>query len=165
MKILVDDEIYDLKKLKWTNSVITSPLPNGKHWLLRKDISYITRDNKRIDIPEGFIFDWASVPRFLWAIFSPPDTHGIAALIHDWLFWIQTHSRTESDLIFYQAMRDIFETTETRAKLMLYFVQKFSRFAWANNKKMRGMGVTKMFPLSDETITIRKLDIEKAIRQ
>lgn len=41
-----------------------------------------------IKVPEGFVYDGASIPRFLWSIFglSKDGPHRAAALIHDWIY-------------------------------------------------------------------------------
>lgn len=37
-----------------------------------------------IDVPAGFVTDLASVPRILWAAFSPFDDYLESAIPHDW---------------------------------------------------------------------------------
>lgn len=39
----------------------------------------------RLIVPEGFVHDFASVPRVLWALISPFDL-GLASIFHDWLY-------------------------------------------------------------------------------
>ena len=59
-------------------------------WL--RDIYINNEFNKdvknRINIPEGYIFDGASVPRWLWSIsgIRPDGKQRTAALIHDWIY-------------------------------------------------------------------------------
>lgn len=43
------------------------------------------RDLLRLEVPEGFTHDFASVPRVLWMLISPLDL-GLASLFHDWLY-------------------------------------------------------------------------------
>lgn len=62
--------------------------PSGL-WKVAKGFKYYIgseNSNQWIDIPEGFETDLASVPRFLWGIFSPFDFRWLkAAIIHDFL--------------------------------------------------------------------------------
>ncbi|MEX2473199.1 MAG: DUF1353 domain-containing protein [Gemmatimonadota bacterium] len=43
------------------------------------------RDVLRLDVPESFTHDFASVPRVLWMLISPLDL-GLASIFHDWLY-------------------------------------------------------------------------------
>lgn len=59
--------------------------------ILWEDWSYIWAADGhawRIDVPEGFIFDGASVPRILWSLtgLTPHGELESAALIHDFLY-------------------------------------------------------------------------------
>jgi len=57
-------------------------------------------------IPKGFTTDWATIPRFLWSVYSPNKAETIpAAVIHDYLYFCpQQRSRKEADSIFYDAL-------------------------------------------------------------
>lgn len=39
-----------------------------------------------IDVPQGFRFDLASIPRPLWWLVAPMELSVVAALTHDWLY-------------------------------------------------------------------------------
>ena len=43
---------------------------------------------QRITIPEGFVYDGATVPRWLWTLIgmTPDGLHRAAALMHDWMY-------------------------------------------------------------------------------
>lgn len=41
---------------------------------------------ERVLIPAGFITDFASIPRALWAVLPPVGNYGKAAVVHDWLY-------------------------------------------------------------------------------
>jgi len=59
----------------------------------------------KIEVPDGFLTDFASVPRVFWRIFPPTGKYGKAAVIHDYLYrFPQNRTRAECDLIFYEAM-------------------------------------------------------------
>jgi hypothetical protein len=57
-----------------------------------------------ISVPAGTITNFASVPRIFWSIISPVDTHGKAAVLHDYSYEIHYDSRKRCDKIFAEAM-------------------------------------------------------------
>ena len=48
---------------------------------------------KFVEVPIGFVSDLASVPSILWSKYPPQGRYAIAAIIHDYLYWIQTRPR------------------------------------------------------------------------
>ena len=60
----------------------------ARRWQLLRPIKYIDIHNGEmiyINVPEGFITDFASVPRPFW-IFTPPDgKYTLASVVHDYL--------------------------------------------------------------------------------
>ena len=61
-----------------------------------------------IEVPAGFIFDGASIPRIAWTLLgvTPFDNRIIhAAVIHDWLYSTRQRSRKTSDKIFKRIMK------------------------------------------------------------
>jgi hypothetical protein len=49
----------------------------------------------RICIPEGYVSDGATVPRLLWAVFSPTGILFVASLVHDFAIKTQCLLRSE----------------------------------------------------------------------
>ena len=50
---------------RFTEILNVSPLPDGKNWVIMKDFGYYVGEEdsgNRIDVPIGFITDFASVP-------------------------------------------------------------------------------------------------------
>ena len=85
-------------------------------------------------IKAGFVFDGASIPRFLWRLCGHPleAPRIAAALIHDWLYRAQLIDRETADDIFNAICKDVgmtcLRTGPEWAALWL-----FGRFAWKNN--------------------------------
>lgn len=87
---------------------------DGNEWRLVRSISYKTKAGDVIIVPEGFVFDFASIPSmFQWLY---PKTgcagspYGIAALIHDWLYCHRkienvAINRKQADNMFYEVAR------------------------------------------------------------
>ena len=74
------------------------------YWELRSDLK-ITFNNKTFKVPKKFKTDFASIPKFLWNIFSPTDErYGKAAVVHDYLYSEGYFEREICDKIFLEAM-------------------------------------------------------------
>lgn len=61
-----------------------------------------------IEIPAGFRFNAASVPRVAWAVISPLDLGIISVLVHDWTYAgrpVEGMSRSEADSLFKRLMK------------------------------------------------------------
>lgn len=59
----------------------------------------------RIEIPAGFLTDFASIPRILWRYLDPEDSAiQFASLVHDYLYFTQPCSREVADKVMVEAM-------------------------------------------------------------
>lgn len=73
------------KGLHWYQKVkvwFTKP----RRWIFVADWTYKTSDGTIIYIPEGFVFDGASIPRPFWWFLSPTGLLLIPAVIHDFIY-------------------------------------------------------------------------------
>jgi len=88
------------------NSVYAHSLENGL-WELTHKYECVV-DGTEIDAPEGFLTDFASVPRFARSFIDPAHPHILrAAILHDFLY--QNHirfqfSRREADVVLRDGM-------------------------------------------------------------
>lgn len=63
--------------------------------------------NERIEIPERFVTDFASIPKFLHGVVQPFGHHAPAAVLHDFLYAAgQPGSRRCADFLIREAMRE-----------------------------------------------------------
>src|SRR5256885_9984018 len=53
-----------------------------------------------VEVPKGFVTDLASVPRIFWSYLRPDGNYAYAAIIHDYLYWVQSRAREAADLVF-----------------------------------------------------------------
>mgnify|MGYP003393857503 CR=1 FL=1 len=92
-------------------STFTDPLTvtkiDARHWKVSRDFRYYVGQEDSsdcIDVPEGFVTDFASVPRPFWIIFPPDGQYTQAAVLHDFLYSEKKRKRAECDRIFLEAM-------------------------------------------------------------
>jgi len=115
-----------------------------------KDFGYAVGSedsDKVINVPFGFLTDFASVPRPLWWMYPKWGKYGNAAVIHDYLYWEQKYPRKESDSIFLEAM-SVLEVNKITARILYLAVYLFGSLAWKSNqrkKKKFGNRVLKKF--------------------
>uniref|UniRef100_A0A6M3J8R7 DUF1353 domain-containing protein n=1 Tax=viral metagenome TaxID=1070528 RepID=A0A6M3J8R7_9ZZZZ len=116
----------------FTSPLIVTPLPDGRSWKLVQEFDYyIGKESNQniIHVPEGFVTDFASVPRPLWFLMPPWGVYGKAAVIHDYGYSTKIRTRKETDQIFLEGML-VLGTPKWMAKLMYFAVDKFGWLAW-----------------------------------
>lgn len=57
-----------------------------KKWKISKSVTVQLSDGKIITIPEGYMWDMASVPRGFWGLVSPYNDGLLGTLIHDFMY-------------------------------------------------------------------------------
>ena len=101
---------------------------DGKIWKLVEDFQYIRDCGEVITVPKGFLFDFASIPRFCWGwIGSPTGEYGPAALIHDFLCLSPDCPIRKTDRIFLECMT-ILEVPRWKRLIMFFAVRAFHCF-------------------------------------
>jgi hypothetical protein len=116
----------------------TSPLQveyvNGKRWKVLQAFVFVTEGGEILTVPVGFETDFASIPRFLWAIYPPAGKWGKAAVVHDWLYASGDRTRLECDEIFKDAM-EILGVPWLRRQVMYRAVRLGGGAAWDRHRK------------------------------
>lgn len=88
-KLMMDDVIHQ--------SYIYS-YKSKKYWKLTKPIKVIVKGNL-IEIPEGFTYDMATVPKWLWSFIRPYNDALFSTLIHDYLYiYKHNHNMTRYEV-------------------------------------------------------------------
>jgi len=59
-----------------------------------------------IFVPAGFITDYATAPWGLQNTFNRKGKMGLAGIVHDWLYFIETGTRKEADQLFHKICRE-----------------------------------------------------------
>ena len=115
-------------------SLLPSPVltyRGSNKWRLEKPYIY-RHPKKNIQVHEGFVFDLASVPRFLWWMIAPFELSITAPLLHDYLYQtggMGVFSRDEADDIFLAVMRDE-GISGVRRRMAYRAVRLFAGGAW-----------------------------------
>jgi hypothetical protein len=127
---------------RFTESLVVTPRPDGKTWIILSNFGYAVgaEDSKDIvNVPIGTYTDFASIPRILWSVLPQWGKYGNAAVIHDWLYWDQSRSRSEADDILLEGMEVLKVGAWTKHAIYLA-VRAFGWYAWANNARKKRAG-------------------------
>jgi hypothetical protein len=92
-----------------------------------------------VDVPTGFVTDFASIPRVFWSALRPDGEYAYPAVIHDYLYWRQQVSRDVADDIFKLAMED-FEINRPTILTIYSAVRTFGQSAWDDNAIAKAHG-------------------------
>lgn len=79
---------------------------DGTNWKLTAGFDYMSDVLGRVvDVPAGFVTDFASTPRIGWSILPPTGPYGPAAAVHDYLYRTPgLASKRQADAVFAEAM-------------------------------------------------------------
>ncbi|KAB7728007.1 DUF1353 domain-containing protein [Rudanella paleaurantiibacter] len=88
--------------------------PKGDRWRLVKPINYFTIVGP-IQVPAGYVTDFASAPEVTWSFFPPIGRHNRACMLHD--YWYdhrlfeaelgETRARYFADREFYERLQAV----------------------------------------------------------
>lgn len=83
-----------------------TPLDDGVNWRVNGAFIFESQVlNRIIAIPDGFITDFASVPRFLWETLPPWGKYGRGSVVHDYLYRTPGQaSKDDADHVFLECM-------------------------------------------------------------
>jgi hypothetical protein len=128
------DRIYYLdKEVKW------SPSPD--------------QDGPAVVVPAGFVTDLASIPRVFWSLLPTDGAYTFPAIVHDYLYWTQTHSRETADKVFHFGMADM-KVSSSVALAIYTAVRVGGESAWTNNTALKKAGERRLlqeFPTDPAT--------------
>ena len=109
---------------------------------LTRTLIYITKSDRVVKVPIGFVSDYASIPRILTPIIPVLGKHRKAAVVHDFLYVkkgqipSRKYSRSECDKIFLEAMQESGVSWWKRnamyyAVRAYWGVRTFGRYSWS----------------------------------
>ncbi len=136
---------------------------DGTHWIVTEPFIYQIGSSKLyVEVPKGFVTDFASVPQGFTAFFLPTGQYSRAAVIHDFLYWTQSCSREQADRILLLAMIESDVPYKTRTTIYRT-VRAAGESSWLTNQKERQAGMPRVIP--EVSMKIAPLDIWSAYRQ
>lgn len=101
-----------------------------------------------VEVPRGFVTDFASIPRIFWSLLRPDGEYAHATVIHDYLYWSQTLPKPVADSVFKAAMEDLNVAPATVVTLY-NAVKLLGDQAWQENAQLKSQGekrILKRFP-------------------
>ncbi len=117
-----------------------------QNWVLVEDLPYSIGDTGvTIIVPAGFVTDFASIPHPLWWWHSPQDNQIKAAVVHDYLYWVQVCTRKQADNILNIAMQES-DVPLAKRNALYVAVRKESGEAWEMNQTERFRGLIHIIP-------------------
>lgn len=149
--------------------MVASPTGDGKYWVLREPLEYEhPKTKEKVVAPRGFVTDLASVPRLFWTAFPPCGKYTSAAVIHDYLYWVQptTCDRKCADDILLTAMEESNVNFATR-NAIYRSVRAGGQSSWDRNQRARLEGAIRQIP--EEFLNFEPYDtweqIERRVRR
>lgn len=129
----------------FTTELVVQALDENR-WEVKERFNYnidTAESSEAVEVPVGFITDFASIPRILWTLLPPWGKYGKAAVIHDYMYTEHKRSsfsadgvesfvqleRKQADDIFLQAMTVLGVNWITR-NAMYYAVRVFGNKPW-----------------------------------
>jgi len=84
------------------------------------------------EVPAGFVFDFASIPRALWWLISPTELGDVGPLVHDYSYRLATGSRAAADKQFLEDMKAD-GITKWKRNAAYAAVRAFGWMAWGKS--------------------------------
>lgn len=106
-----------------------------------------------VDIPVGFVTDFASIPRIFWTALPRDGLYTFPAIIHDYLYWEQPVSRKDADYVLDCAMKEFEVPTLTR-KSVTSAVRIGGGSAWRKNAALKASGEKRILRTFPDSPTI-----------
>jgi len=113
---------------------------DGRHAILLSDFKIMVSLSKKrdenerdarlfIQVPKGFVTDFASIPQLFWSIAPPTGKYASAAVVHDYLYATHTTTKAVADKVFLILMQR-YGVGYIKRKIMYYAVRMFGGSAW-----------------------------------
>jgi hypothetical protein len=133
-------------------STLVENFGDGVYWMLKRPLVYkIGMTSLSITVPSGFVTDYASIPVDLQKIMRSTGPYSQASVVHDYLYWVQSCTREQSDNLFTIGMRE-----SQVGRLQLQTIYRALRFgggrAWDANREAREHHVIRTIPPPYDTV-------------
>jgi hypothetical protein len=123
-----------------------TPFGDGQYSVLIAPLTYrIGESSFTITVPAGFVTDFASTPRAIWAILPPTGRYQLAAVVHEFLYWDQGCTRRQADDLLRAAMAESQVGSKSR-DIIYYAVRSGGEGAWTENSLAKAAGKPRIIP-------------------
>jgi hypothetical protein len=109
---------------------------------------------KPVTVPSGFVTDFASIPRVFWSALRPDGDYAYAAVVHDYLYWMQPLARKTADETLRFAMQD-FSVAPATVAVIYDAVRIGGESAWNDNAKLKARGEKRVLKRLPDDPTVR----------
>lgn len=113
-----------------------------------------------VEVPTGFVTDFASIPPIFYSVLRPDGEYAYAAVIHDYLYWMQTRPREVADEILKLAMQDL-KVDSVKLTAIYEAVRLFGGKAWNDNARLKSQGEKRILVKFPDDPTINWDDWKK----
>jgi hypothetical protein len=159
---------------RWMNEWMVRKAPAGTlHvsrfkdgiWFLTKPIGWKPDGSanerfKPLEVPTGFVTDFASIPRVFWSLLPPDGEYTYPAILHDYLYWIQERTREESDEILKLSMQE-FGIRSSIVTAIYNAVRIGGGASWSENERIKKRGEKRILVQFPDDPRIRWTDWKK----
>lgn len=121
------------------------PRTASNPWIWQSRDTPLLDTNLVIDVPAGFVTDFASIPRPLWTLASPHGFYSRASIIDDFLYWDQRCTREQADRIMLIAMQESAVGFAERQAIYAG-VRAGGQSSWDGNATARAQGMLRTVP-------------------
>ena len=112
------------------------------YFYIRRELAWTPNPGQNlapVTVRSGFVSDLASVPQPFWSVLPRTGRYAHAAMVHDYLYWTQTTTRSTADEIFRNAMEDSGVAGAT-IQAMYAAVRAGGQSAWNTNATAKANG-------------------------
>lgn len=113
-------------------------VPETNQWILRKELVYFDSQYvyRPITVPEGFVCDGSSIPRFAWPLIGHPleGEFGLCGFLHDLLYREKEFNRRACDLVYKEALIEL-GSPEWKAQTCYLTLRALGWWAWERKPK------------------------------
>jgi hypothetical protein len=113
-----------------------------------------------VTVPIGFVTDLASIPQIFYSLLPPDGPYTFPAIIHDYLYWSQTGSKSQADHILNFGMED-FKVDNLTRDTIYNAVHFAGQSAWNGNAKLKAKGEKRILARFPEDPTTLWVDWKK----
>jgi hypothetical protein len=132
--------------------VATIDFIDGEEFILTQPYRYVVgRSGLAVEVPAGFVTDYASIPPIGRWLLGKQGRYSRAAVVHDYLYWSRMCTRAQADNLMLIAMKEL-DVPVLQRNGIHAALDWFGGPAWTSNAAERANGRPKVVPPSRYTL-------------